>query len=219
MSDIKLSKQLLKTVRTITICNKVKLTTSNGLSSSFLTWFTLITPSPLTLRQTDTLSRNVVTNCSCQCAQSVAVAMLAAEEVVPAEVVRMKHALTAPKASYTSFARTLSCGFVTKHRAIYCTCLIAATWQTDKGMICLHFVVAIQAFVALSSSDIGFTGTLPCLRIAHSCGKRPRDVTFTSLTTRYIQPVEVVHAGVTVKPFHSFFTTALPGERVAELVH
>lgn len=91
------------------ISNKAKLSTSNRLSSNFLTWFTLITPSPLTLRQTDTLSRNVVTNCSCQCAQSVTVTMLAAEEVAHAEVVRMKHALTTLKASYTSFARTLSC--------------------------------------------------------------------------------------------------------------
>lgn len=86
------------------IPNKAKLTTSN-----FLTWFTLITPSPLTLRQTDTLSRNVVTNCSRHRAQSVTVTTLAAVEVARAEVVRMEYALAALKASDTSFARALSC--------------------------------------------------------------------------------------------------------------
>lgn len=132
-----------KTVGTMMTSHKAKLGTSNRLPSNFLTWFTLITPSPLTLRQTDTLSRNMVTNCSCQCAQSITVTMLASKLVAHAEVVHMKHALTALKASYTSFARTLSCGFVTTQRAIYCTCLITVTWQTSKGMNFLYFVVAI----------------------------------------------------------------------------
>lgn len=201
------------------IFKTVKLTTSSRLSSNFLTWFTLITSSPLTLRQTDTLSRDMVTNCSCQCAQSITVTTLAAKEVAHAEVVHMKHALTALKASYTSFARTLSCWFVTKQRANYCTCLITVTWQTNKGIILLYFVVAIKAFIALPSSNIWFTCTLPCLRIAHSSRKWPCNITFTSLTTSYIQPIKVVHAGVTVKSFHSFFTIALSRDRVAVLVH
>lgn len=201
------------------IPNKAKLTTSNRLSSNFLTWFTLITPSPLALRLTDTLPRNMVTDCSCQRAQSIAVTGLAAAGVAHTEVVRLQQALTAPKASHTSFARTLSCWFVTKQRAIYCPCLLAVTWQTKEGVTFLHSVVPIQALVAAPSSDIWFTRTLPRPRVAHSSRNRPCSITFTSLTTSYIQPIKVVHASVTEKPFHSFFTIALPRERVAELAH
>lgn len=199
--------------------NVGKLTTSNQLSSSFLTWFTLITPSPLALRQTDTLPRNVVTSCSCQGAQSIAVAGLAAAGAAHAEVVHLQQALAAPKASHTSFARTLSCRFVTKQRAIHRACLLTVAWQTKEGVTFLHPVVPIQALVAAPSPNIWFTRTLPCPRVAHGSRNWPYSITFTSLTTSYIQPIKVVCAGVTEKPFHSFFTIALPRERVAELAH
>lgn len=216
MSDMKLSKHILKTAKNY---YKAKLTTWNWLSFCSLTWFTLITPPPLALRQTDTLPRKVVTSCSCQRAQSVTVAGLAAAGVAHAEVVRLRHALTAPGASHTSFARTLSCRFVTKQRAIYCPCLLAVTWQTKEGVTLLHSVVPIQALIAAPSPNIWFTCTLPRPCVTRGSRNGPCSITFTSLTTSYIQPIKVVHAGVTEKPFHSFFTIALSGQRVAELAH
>lgn len=131
----------------------------------------------------------------------------------------MRHTQIALTVSCTSFARALSCWFVTEQSSIYCTCLITVTWQTEEGIILLYFIVPIQAFITLPSSDIRFTYTLPSFSVAHSSRKWPWDVTLASLTASSIQPIKVVHAGVTLKSLYFTFTIALSSKRDAKLVH